>query len=140
MPRPVVPILRSSRAVVLGAIHGQVVGHHQVGGGADAQPAGVDLARAELVQLAHERARVDDDARSDDAQRPRVEDAGWHQVDSEASLIADDRMAGIGPAVAADHQVRIAREQVDDLALALVAPLTADNRRDWHERILGDRW
>ena len=52
-------------------------------------------------------------------------------------LVADDdRVPRIGPAlVSADH-IRALREQVDDLALALVSPLSADDDGRGHERSL----
>ena len=47
--------------------------------------------------------------------------------DLERLAADDDRVPGVRPAlVAADH-IRALREQVDDLALALVAPLRADD-------------
>ena len=109
-----------------------MVGHDQVRGGAHAQAAGVDLARAELVQLGDQQPGMDGHAWPDDAHRPRIEDAGRNQVDRETALLVDDRVARVGAAVPADDQVRVAGEQVDDLALALVAPVAADDCRDRH--------
>ena len=57
---------------------------------------------------------------------------GRDQVDGKAALLVDDGVPGIGAAVAADDQVRVARQQVDDLAFALVAPMAADDGRDRH--------
>ena len=119
--------------LVFGAVEALVVRHDQVRGGADAQAAGVDLARAELVQLGDQQARVHGDARPDDAQRARIEDAGRNQVYREAALLIDDGMASVRAPMATYDQVRVAGQQVDDLAFALVAPVAADNRRDRHE-------
>ena len=48
-------------------------------------------------------------------------------------LVADDeRMAGIVAALEADDDVRLEREPIDDLALALVAPLGADHHHIRH--------
>src|SRR5438128_5022577 len=96
-------------------------------GGAHAQAAGVDFARPELVQLGDQQPRVDGDARADNAQRARVEDARWDQVDGEATLLVDDSVPGIRPAVPTDNQISIARQQIDDLALAFVAPMAPNN-------------
>jgi hypothetical protein len=42
------------------------------------------------------------------------------------AIVADDHgMPGIGPAGEADDDVEVLGEQIDDLALALVAPLKA---------------
>ena len=48
------------------------------------------------------------------------------------SLADDDRVPGVRPAlVTADH-ISLLRKQVDDLALALVTPLRADDDGRWH--------
>ncbi len=45
------------------------------------------------------------------------------------ALRADhDRMAGVGPAVVSDRVIVVAGEDVNDLALAFIAPLEADDR------------
>jgi hypothetical protein len=41
-------------------------------------------------------------------------------------------VAGVVAALEADHEVRVLGEQVDDLALALVAPLGAHDHRAGH--------
>ena len=41
--------------------------------------------------------------------------------------LADDGVAGVGAAVVADDEVVLVGEQIDDLALGLVAPLQADD-------------
>ena len=46
--------------------------------------------------------------------------------------VADDRVAGVVAALEADDDVGLLGEQVDDLALALVAPLGADDHGAWH--------
>lgn len=38
-----------------------------------------------------------------------------------------DRMPRIGPATVAHHDIRFFRQEIDDLALALIPPLQADN-------------
>src|SRR5262249_54952798 len=118
--------------VVLGSVEALVVGHDQVCGGADAQAAGSDFTRAELVQLGHEQARMDRNTRADNAHRARVEDARWHEVECESASLVAARGASVGAAVPADDQVRVARQEVDDFAFAFVAPMTANNCRDWH--------
>ena len=93
------------------------------------RPLHVDAARAQAVDLADQDRRVDDDAVADDAARARVEDARRDQVELELLLAADDRVAGVVAALEAHDDVGVLGEQVDDLALALVAPLGADDRR-----------
>ncbi len=48
------------------------------------------------------------------------------------SLADDDRVPGVRPALVAADDISTLREQVDDLALALVTPLRADDDGRWH--------
>jgi hypothetical protein len=101
----------------------QVVGHDQVRVGRHAQPARVDAAAAQAVDLVGQHPRVDDHAVADEAALPRIEDAAGDEVELELLPVAHDRVAGVVAALEADDRVRVLGEQVDDLALALVAPL-----------------
>jgi hypothetical protein len=50
-------------------------------------------------------------------------------------VLADlDRVTGIRPSLETHDDVRVRREEVDDLALPLVAELTADDHRGGHDR------
>src|SRR5437870_4230940 len=60
-------------------------------------------------------------------------------MDGEAALLIDHRMARIRAAMAADNEVRVTRKQVDDFALALVAPMPADDRSYRHRATLPSR-
>ena len=42
-------------------------------------------------------------------------------------------MAGVVAALAANDKIRLARKNINKLALALVAPLSAENNLTWHE-------
>ena len=42
-------------------------------------------------------------------------------------------MAGIGPAVVTDDEVVLFREEIDDFAFGLVAPLQADDTSTGHD-------
>jgi len=110
----------------------QVVGHDQMRVGADAEAGDVDPAAAQVLQLAGEDLRVDHHAVADRAQLAGVEDPGRDQVEGPLLAVADDRVAGVVAALEADHEVRLLGEQVDDLALALVAPLGAHDHRAGH--------
>ena len=48
-------------------------------------------------------------------------------MEDELLAVADDRVAGVVAALEAHDHVRLLGEQVDDLALALIAPLGADD-------------
>ena len=85
----------------------------------------------EQVDLVDEDLCIDDAARAD--HRPGAgDDAARHLPELPRLAADDDRVPGVGPALIAAHDVRILGEQVDDLALALVAPLRADHDGRWH--------
>ena len=104
-----------------------VVRHDQVRVGADLQAGEVDALGAQVVELVGQDLRVDHDAVADRARLAGVEDPGRDQVELPLHAVADDRVAGVVAALEADHEVRVLGEQVGDLALALVAPLGADD-------------
>jgi hypothetical protein len=99
---------------------------------ADAQAREVDPLRAQIVQLAGQDLRVDHDAVADRAQLPRVEDPGRDQVELPRDAVAHDGVPRVVATLEADHQVRPLGEEVDDLALALVAPLGAHDHYASH--------
>ena len=53
-------------------------------------------------------------------------------MEREMTLAKLDRMAGVMPAVIASHDIEAIGEQIDDLALAFVAPLPPQHRYDLH--------
>ena len=64
---------------------------------------------------------------------------GWqharrHQVRDELLAVDHQRVAGVGAAAVAHDDVGALGEQVDDLALAFIAPLGADDDDDGHLR------
>ena len=132
MPRRVVPIwsLPSFASPAWSRQH--VVRHDQVRVGADPQAGEVDALGAQLVQLAGQHLRVDHDAVADRAQLARVEDPGRDQVELPVHAVAHDGVPGVVAALEADHEVRLLREEVDDLAFALVAPLGAHDHDSGH--------
>jgi adenylosuccinate synthase len=70
---------------------------------------------------------IEDDAVADHARLVRVEDAGGDQVELELLAVADDRVTGVVAALEAHDRVGPLGEQVGDLALALIAPLGAND-------------
>ena len=87
-----------------------------------------DAGGLEVRDLLGEGADVERDARADHVRHGRVEAAGRQQVQREAALVVDDRVARVGAALEADHEVRFAGQQVRHLALAFVAPVGAYDR------------
>ena len=94
----------------------------------DAQAADVDAAGDQPVELLDQHLGVDHAAVPEQAQRARVEDAARDEPEL-VRLVADhERVAGVVPALVAGDHVGALGEEVDDLALALVAPLRARRR------------
>ena len=85
-------------------------------------------ARLELVELVEQHLRVDDAARADH-RRLAGDDAARRLADLERLAADDDRVPGVRAALVAADDIGFLGEQVDDLALALVAPLRPDDRR-----------
>ena len=100
--------------------------------GADLQPAGVEAAGLECVDLLEEHVQVDDDAVADDRRAARGEDAAGQQVQGVLLVADDDGVAGVVAAVELHDVVDPVAQEVGRLALALVAPLGADDRDRGH--------
>ena len=92
-------------------------------------------ARAHGVHLSEEGLEVDDDARADHG-RAAADDAGREEVQGEVLRSELDRVPGVVAAVVAGHDVETVGEQVDELALALVSPLPAQDGQDLHAFVL----
>jgi len=84
---------------------------------------------AQLVDLGQQLLGVDDDPVADDARRPLVQDARRHKVQDELLIADHHRVARVAAALGPDHHVEILRQEIDDLALSLVAPLHANDAR-----------
>src|SRR5690349_21102814 len=54
--------------------------------------------------------------------------------------VDDERVAGVGPATEARDDVGVLGIEVNDLALALVAPLGSDDHDDRHQVLLRKAW
>jgi len=80
--------------------------------------------------------RVEDDAVSDHRKLARAHHARRQERKLVADAVDDQRMAGIVAALEAHHHVGALRQPVDNLALALVAPLRADDNHICHDRSL----
>src|SRR5262245_16874959 len=100
---------------------------------ADEQVAMIDFyaLRAQAVDLVEQRMRRDHHAVADDAGLARMGDARRDQVEHEfmvdSAAANDDGMAGVVAALITGDDVEMWREQIDDLALAFVSPLRADD-------------
>ena len=126
--------LQPAELRLAGVVEQHVVRHDQVRVGADAQAGEVDPLGAQLVQLAGQHLRVDHDAVADRAQLAGIQDPGRDQVELPRHAVAHDGVSRVVAALEADHQIRLLREEIDDLALALVAPLGAHDHDAGHSR------
>ena len=131
MPRRVVPIWRRpsrrSLAESMATCHGMIRWAFP-----RPEAFGRDATLLQLVDLTDEQARVDDAAGADDADAAGVEDPRRDVVELEGLAVADDRMTGVRPALVPADDVGVLGEQVDDLALAFVTPLRADDHGGGH--------
>ena len=110
-----------------------VVREDQVGVAPDLHAGRVDALALEHVELGDQHAGVDDDPVADHGGDVVVEHAGGHQLEGEGLAVDHDGVAGVVPALVADHQVHLLGDEVGELPLALIAPLGPDDDGRWHE-------
>src|SRR5690606_25152439 len=79
------------------------------------------------ANLGEKRMRVDDDAVSDHRQLTRTHDTRGQQGQFVADSVDDQSMPGIVAALETNDDIGALGKPVDNLALALVAPLGADH-------------
>ena len=113
---------------------GLVPGEDEVRPAGDAEPVARDAARRQRVDLGEQRRQVDDDAVGDDRDDVVVEDPARRQLQGVALAADDDGVAGVVPALVAHDVAVLLGQQVDDLGLAFVAPLSPDDDGDRHGR------
>jgi hypothetical protein len=101
---------------------GHVLGDAQALGG-DGEALG-----AQALDLVEERPRVDDDAVAHDRELAAPHHARGQERQLVGLAVDDERVARVVAALKAHHDVGPLAQPVDDLALALVAPLRADDR------------
>jgi hypothetical protein len=99
-----------------------------------AQPARVDAAALEHVELGEEHRGVDDDAVRDHRHDPRVEHPARRELELEHLAVDDERVPRIVPALVADDERGLLGEVVGELPLRLVAPLGPDDHCAGHRR------
>ncbi len=108
-----------------------VPGHDQLGVPGQVHLLGREPARLQLVQLLDEHRRIDDAAGTEHALLA-PEDPRGHVPELVRLPVGDDGVAGVRTALVAADEIRVLGQQVDDLALALVAPLRPDDDGRWH--------
>src|SRR3989440_2322774 len=116
--------------LLLQLVEDRVPRHDQVGAVGDDKPVDADAARADLLHLFEQHSRIEHHAVADDAGRVGIENSGGNQVKPKFLAGIDDGVTGIVAALGADDHAGVLREEVDDLALPLVAPLASYEDRD----------
>ena len=105
-----------------------MVRHDQRGGRGDLQArTHFHAGRFQFVDFLDQRGRRQHHAVADQAQRVGAQDAGRDQVQDGLLAPDDQRVAGIVAALETDDGTDFLGEQIDDLALAFIAPLGAEN-------------
>ena len=83
--------------------------------------------RLEPRDLAEQVLRIDDDAVADEAGHALAHDARGNELQRRLDAADDERVPGVVAALETDDGLGVVGEPVDDLALAFVAPLRADD-------------
>jgi hypothetical protein len=86
--------------------------------------------RGEPVGLLEEGLRVDDHPVAEHAHHAVVDDTRGDEVERERAVADLHGVPGVVPALVARDHVEAPGQQIDDLALALVAPLRARDHDD----------
>ena len=91
------------------------------------RPRGSSPALDQPIDLSEELREIDHDTVAEEAALVGVEDARWDLVQDEVLVPGVYRVARVrAPLVASDH-VHVGCQDIDDLALPLVAPLAPDD-------------
>src|SRR5690606_30557691 len=98
-----------------------------------------DALRTQLLDLGYEGVRIKDHAVADHRQLALAHHAGGQKGELVDLAVDNQRMARIVAALEANDDVGALRQPVDDLALALVAPLGADDHYIGHYSSLRSR-
>ena len=89
--------------------------------------------RLEHVELGDQHRGIDDHAVADHRRDVRVEHAARHELEREHLAVDHDAVAGVVAALVAHDELALLRQVVGEAALALVAPLGADDHRARHK-------
>ena len=81
-------------------------------------------------QLLEEKLDIQRNARAKHVDHARRTHAAGQKMERKAAIIIDDGMTGVRTALKTNHNVGLGGQHIGDLALALVAPIRANNRTD----------
>src|SRR5205823_6162404 len=107
-----------------------------------------DAGSFQLADLLQQRGRRDNDAVAEVHAHGGPQNAGENQTQNGLLAADDERVAGVMAALKADDALRVLGQPVDDLALAFIAPLRADNddvlahgvRDDFPALVMANDW
>ncbi len=134
MPRLVVPILPAPAAASRSASSSRWSGRISVAFSAMRRLSRLIATPSASMRAisSAKRPRIDDDAVADHRELVLAHHAGGQQRQFIGRAVDHQRMAGIVAALEAHHHIGALRQPVDDLALAFVAPLGADDHDIGH--------
>ncbi|MBA7568584.1 hypothetical protein ES708_10315 [subsurface metagenome] len=131
------PPSRGADDMPRGPVHCLMNGRDDVGGIAEEDAAlGVDAVLLQLIDLIHQGHGIHHHTVPQNTDSPLVEDTGRDLVQNEGFFTDLDGMSGVGAALVTGHNIDLIAQQVDNFALALVAPLASNNSCNWHNTIL----
>ncbi|KAI1694499.1 hypothetical protein Ddc_22071 [Ditylenchus destructor] len=139
MPRPVVPILplpllsrSASRARSTSTWKGRISGQDSLMNSASALPRRL----FQTLDFRQQVGRVQHHAVADVAGHAVAHDARGDQVQRGLHAVDDQRVARVVAALETHHTLGVIGQPVNDLALALVTPLSADHDHVWRPRAI----
>ena len=122
-----------ARLLLLRLVERGVVREHHVGVIRDKEAAfGVDSLRVEVGNLGERLDGVEHDTVTDDANLVLVHDARGYQVEHELLVAHLDGVARVRAALETHDDIRIERQEINNLRLTFIAPLGADNNTICH--------
>ncbi len=125
-------ILAQSR--LAGAVDRAMIRHYQVGVVAELEAALAvqERMRMKVVEFLDQGDGIDYRAVADHADLARVQRAGRNQAQDELLSVDDQGMGRVVAPLETDDDIGVGRQQIDDLALTLIAPLCADYGHCFH--------
>lgn len=101
---------------------------------AEHQIVDADVPRDERLDLLEDRGRIEHHAGRDHIHHVRIQNPAGNVVQLVGLIAHHHRVPGVRPALVADHDLILRREQIDQLPLGFVAPLQPDYARTRHEK------
>src|SRR5437763_16418536 len=87
---------------------------------------------AQVLDLGHERDRIDNYAIADDEDFSAAQNSRRNEMENVGRAAVNDGVAGVVTALAADDDIGLARERVNDLAVSFVARFRSNHYRVGH--------